>query len=53
MIAGTARSDHGKRSRRESRVCWVGICEPLKCDDGVQNGDETGWECGSFCYPCP
>ena len=29
-------------------------CIPPTCDDGVQNGDETGVDCGgSSCEPCP
>lgn len=29
-------------------------CVPPTCDDGIQNGDETGRDCGgSSCAPCP
>ncbi len=28
-----------------------GAC--VTCDDGVQNGDETGVDCGGSCAPCP
>ena len=29
------------------------IEESISCDDGIQNGDETGVDCGgSFCQPC-
>ncbi len=29
-------------------------CEPPTCDDGFQNGDETGVDCGGTnCAPCP
>ena len=28
-------------------------CQPVTCHDGVQNGDETGLDCGgSLCAPC-
>jgi hypothetical protein len=37
----------------ESSVCWAGMCEPPKCDDGILNGDETEWDCGGSCEPCP
>jgi len=36
-----------------SKVCWAGVCQPPKCDDGIQNGDETEWDCGGTCSPCP
>src|SRR3990167_4242917 len=25
---------------------------PLKCYDGIKNGDETGTDCGGSCKPC-
>ena len=37
----------------ESNVCWAGSCEPPKCNDGILNGDETAWDCGGSCGPCP
>jgi hypothetical protein len=31
----------------------LGQCEPGPCADGVQNGDETGVDCGGpVCDPC-
>lgn len=30
--------------------CGLGGCE--SCDDGLQNGDETGVDCGGDCPPC-
>ncbi len=30
---------------------WGGDTEPT-CDDGIQNGDETGIDCGGSCEPC-
>jgi len=31
--------------------CRGGLCLP--CDDGVENGDEVGVDCGGSCSPCP
>ena len=28
------------------------ICQPPSCTDGVQNGSETGVDCGGSCPPC-
>lgn len=28
-------------------------CGTPSCDDGIQNGDETGVDCGGACPPCP
>lgn len=29
------------------------VLNPISCDDGIQNGDEEGIDCGgSFCLPC-
>lgn len=41
-----------------SGSCQSGVCQPLStCTDGVQNGDETGVDCGGSCPapcgPCP
>ncbi len=30
-------------------VCTGGTCQPPACDDGVQNGSETGLDCGGGC----
>ncbi|MCB0562280.1 MAG: hypothetical protein KDD09_25175, partial [Phaeodactylibacter sp.] len=39
---------------RESLLSSNGCGQPATCDDGVQNGDETGVDCGgSACDPCP
>ena len=39
-----------------SRVCADGVCVerkvPSGCDDGMQNGDETGVDCGGACIAC-
>lgn len=37
----------------ESNVCFDGICQPPSCLDTVQNGSETGKDCGGTCLPCP
>ncbi|MGB1206805.1 MAG: M6 family metalloprotease domain-containing protein [Chitinophagales bacterium] len=29
-----------------------GACATASCDDGIQNGDETGIDCGGSCAPC-
>ncbi|MEM6398030.1 MAG: T9SS type A sorting domain-containing protein [Bacteroidota bacterium] len=29
-----------------------GFGNPFSCSDGVQNGNETGVDCGGFCPPC-
>ena len=34
------------RADCQSGVCWSGKCEAPKCNDGVQNGKETGIDCG-------
>ncbi len=31
----------------------AGVEIPASCDDGVQNGDETGVDCGGSCPECP
>lgn len=34
-------------------TCLDGACVSATCEDGVQNGDETGVDCGgSYCPPC-
>ncbi len=33
-------------------VCQAGACRIDTCGDGVQNGDETGIDCGGSCGPC-
>jgi len=39
-----------------SGKCTDGLCEgkppTFSCDDGQQNGDETGVDCGGSCDPC-
>ncbi len=30
----------------ESKVCSASMCQPIKADDGVQNGDESDVDCG-------
>ncbi len=37
-----------------SRVCTGGTCQAPTCSDGVENGLETGTDCGGpFCPACP
>lgn len=33
--------------------CLGGICMMPGCDNGVQDGGETGPDCGNGCMPCP
>ena len=40
-------------SHCESHVCFGGICQAESCTDAVQNGTETGVDCGGPCSPCP
>lgn len=35
-----------------SLVCTSYLCMPAACDDGIQNGNETGVDCGDTCNPC-
>jgi hypothetical protein len=36
-----------------SNNCFEGVCQELAtCDDGLQNGEETGIDCGGECAPC-
>lgn len=39
-------------SECESGVCEGGTCRAPACDDDVQNGDETGVDCGGPCDGC-
>jgi hypothetical protein len=36
-----------------SGVCSGAVCQPASCTDGVQNGNETGVDCGGSCKACP
>ena len=36
-----------------SQVCQGGVCQAPSCSDGVQNGLETGTDCGGPCPACP
>ena len=36
-----------------SQVCQGGVCQAPSCWDGVQNGLETGTDCGGPCADCP
>jgi len=36
-----------------SKVCAGHACQAPTCADGVQNGAETGVDCGPGCAPCP
>ncbi|HYQ45956.1 MAG TPA: hypothetical protein VER11_28495 [Polyangiaceae bacterium] len=36
----------------ESKFCKSGRCTEPRCDDKIQNQDETGVDCGGTCLPC-
>ncbi len=36
----------------QSGRCSRGWCLPPSCDDGLENGDETGQDCGGACAAC-
>jgi hypothetical protein len=36
----------------DSKICLDGVCQPPRCDDGVQNADEDSIDCGGGCGPC-
>jgi hypothetical protein len=36
----------------QSRLCKSFVCETASCTDGVQNGQETGVDCGGTCGAC-
>ncbi len=36
-----------------SKVCTTNACQAASCTDGVQNGAETGVDCGGTCAACP
>ncbi len=36
----------------EDYIIYVGNKVVTTCDDGIQNGDETGVDCGGSCKPC-
>jgi hypothetical protein len=36
----------------ESSVCTSGKCAAPTCDDNIENGDETGMDCGANCGIC-
>lgn len=37
----------------DTKVCQGNTCVPPTCMDNVQNGSETGKDCGGGCGPCP
>lgn len=41
-----------RRSLALSNKCGSAPPPPPTCDDGIQNGDETGVDCGGSCAPC-
>jgi Fibrinogen beta and gamma chains, C-terminal globular domain len=43
----------GEPSDCASGVCVAEQCQPPSCEDGVQNGDESGIDCGGSCEECP
>jgi hypothetical protein len=44
--------DNGASATCASKVCSNGACQPATCSDGVQNGTETGVDCGGSCPLC-
>lgn len=38
--------------RNPDLYCADKICTPIRCDDGVQNGDESDIDCGGGCERC-
>ncbi|MEO7329711.1 MAG: MopE-related protein, partial [Minicystis sp.] len=44
--------DNGASATCASKVCANGACQPATCADGVQNGTETGIDCGGGCPNC-
>ena len=40
------------RGEVEDYIVYVGTISGPTCDDGIQNGDETGVDCGGSCKPC-
>jgi hypothetical protein len=45
--------DNGAEAACISNVCSGGTCQDASCADGVQNGDESGEDCGGSCPKCP
>ncbi len=43
----------GANSDCTSQVCTGGLCAAPTCLDSVQNGSETGVDCGGSCAVCP
>ena len=37
----------------DTKVCQGNVCVAPTCGDNVQNGSETGKDCGGGCGPCP
>ena len=40
-------------SSENKQFCQVGATPAPTCTDGIQNGDETGVDCGGSCNACP
>ena len=49
---GTLASGGAFGSSETTNFCVTGSGGPT-CTDGIQNGDETGVDCGGSCPPCP
>jgi hypothetical protein len=49
---GAVLASGGSFGSSESTNFCVGGASGPTCDDGIQNGDETGVDCGGSCAPC-
>ncbi|CAL2080424.1 M43 family zinc metalloprotease [Tenacibaculum sp. 190524A02b] len=49
--SGNTLASGGQFQSTETKNFCVGNAAPT-CDDGIQNGDETGVDCGGSCTPC-
>jgi len=52
-VDGAVVETGGSFSDSESRTFCLGDEVAPTCTDGIQNGDETGIDCGGSCEPCP
>ncbi len=44
--------DDSERNHTTEQVAYVVFGQMDTCSDGIQNGDETGVDCGGICVPC-
>ena len=49
---GNVLANGGNFGRNETTEFCLGDAPTPTCDDGIQNGDETGVDCGGSCAPC-